>query len=424
MVSSLKLDLTDIGNVRIKAAADEESFELIGAFTILNERLDLKLDDQLNLKELTELQIRVYRGDPGAIVNRMRNVKHLKVLNVHSSIESQFDYDSLVKLLINQNNLKVLELKVERFDKIFTEESVKLMKFHLEKFTLVPSTFNEYKYNWLNQFLKTQKNCLEELRVFSWKLQESINEGICNLENLKRLTTHYVPKFFETNDNDTNCIIMKKLTHFRYYSGNTSDNFESMNFDKTLPNLQCLNVHFGLDHRLFGHYPDVKVESNPLKNLKNLREFHIESHNQNLLHHLASSKLLTLATSCEDALYDISSWLQMGKTLPNLEKLIITNVDKRFLKFMISNHEKYVKKLRNLKTLILRDFDYEVINFSIDDGKVKKALVHYRINYTKLMSLELELWKIFEHFEAILLSDEEFDKKYEFYTNYFHQCGP
>jgi hypothetical protein len=215
MVSRLHLDLTDMGTTKARAAADGEIVELIDAFSELNEGIDLNLDDQLDFGELRDFQCRVYRGDPGAIIGRMTNVRHLRSLNVHSSIESQFDYDSLVDLVVNQRDLRVLELKVERIDKVFTEETVEKMKFQLKKLTLVPASFDDLEYKWINVFLASQARCLEELRVFSWTLQDKIGEGICGLEGLKRMTTHCLPAFFESKEGDTNCVVMKNLTHLR-----------------------------------------------------------------------------------------------------------------------------------------------------------------------------------------------------------------
>jgi hypothetical protein len=72
----------------------------------------------------------------------------------------------------------------------------------------------------------------------------------------------------------------------------------------------------------------------------------------------------------------------------------------------------------------LRDFEYEVLQFDVDGGKVTRVLDFYRLSTSSLLSVQVELWKVFENFETVLLSDEEFDERFEFWLCYFHQCGP
>ena len=80
----------------------------------------------------------------------------------------------------------------------------------------------------------------------------------------------------------------------------------------------------------------------------NLKEFHIDSHDQGLLKFLASPSLESLVIPYDDDFYDIELSIEMTKNLPNLQHLTILDIKyEKFFKFVIENYENLVKVMKN-----------------------------------------------------------------------------
>lgn len=156
-----------------------------------------------------------------------------------------------------------------------------------------------------------------------------------------------------------------------------------------------------------------------------MKEFHIESDNQDLLHYLASPNLQKLVIKCEDYLYGIASWTQMARNLPNLQSLTIVEInDEKFLNFIIKNHENYIQKIRKLEILELHYAYEDVLKLYITNGLVTKVVGTCWHTNSILLKKSDVLRKIFEKFDLMMISKDEYEEKYEYMQFYFHSCGP
>ncbi|CAG9811768.1 unnamed protein product [Chironomus riparius] len=426
----LKLNLMNSQRLHKQRSVDNEQDDIIIAQLMSLLECEDEIFGELNLTKLENLEAFFYKIDPAVIFHELRNCKNLKKFCFRSSVETQIHHESLISFLCQQNDLLCLELKVGQMDIIFSAETIDKMNFKLNTLRIVPSFYAECDYTYLNKFLLKQSECLEELRVFSWSCEAEIADGISKLKNLKSLTTHGLLPYFNIQkpqsptEEDKELVVLKNLTYFRYYRGNKNQNFDE--FDTTsLPGLKCLNVHFGIDHRLFGCYPDIKVTANPLRNLRHLKEFHIESCNQDLLHYLSSPNLESLVITYEDVLFDIASWTQIAKNLPKLQSLTIVNVNyEKFLKFIVENHERFIQKIRGLKSLELLLPSNDVLKLFISSGKVTNVVGNYCLTNSPLMKKKELLERKFDKIDFVMISQEEYDDKYERLQFYFHPCGP
>lgn len=181
-------------------------------------------------------------------------------------------------LLTQQSKPKELELRFGLLDNIFLEENIGKFNFKLRKFTIATSKQEKNHFYYLNKFLLMQSENLLDLCV-GGPCVKILLAQFTVLEILHILPLKQYCRVFDLINRQNNILVMKNLTHYRYYGGNTNDSFRRINA-AAFPNLQSLNILFGIDHRLYGAYPDEKTAINPLKNLRRLREFHIESRNQ------------------------------------------------------------------------------------------------------------------------------------------------
>ncbi|XP_070496043.1 uncharacterized protein [Chironomus tepperi] len=425
--TKLKLNLMNSQPLHKQRSFDSFQGDLIIAELMSLLECEDEIFGELKLTKLENLDAFFYKIDPAVIFHELRNCKNLKKFCFRSSVETQIHHESLISFLCQQDDLQCLELKIGQMDIIFSAETIDKMNFKLQTLRIVPSFYADCDYTYLNKFLLKQSDCLEELRVFSWSCEAEIADGISKLQNLKSLTTHGLLPYFHIQRPqavDEEPIMLKNLTYFRYYRGNKNENFDE--FDTTsLPALQCLNVHFGIDHRLFGCTPDIKVTANPLRNLKHLKEFHIESCNQDLLYYLSSPNLEALVITYEDVLFDIASWTQMAKNLPKLQGLTIMNVNhEKFLKFIVDNHERFIQKIRGLKSLELLLPSSDVLKLFIVDGKVTKVVGTYCMTNSSLLKKHELLVRNFYKIDFFMITQEEYDEKYERLQFYFHPCGP
>lgn len=426
-IVKLKLDFTNSQRLHTQRSVDLEQQDVILAelFSIMD--CGNEIFEEFKLTKLEELDAFFYNIDPTSIFKDLMPCKSVKKLSIRHGGNIQHGHDSIVSFLCQQQNLQSLELRIARMDLIFSGETIDAMSCKLKCLRLAPSYYADCDYTYLNKFLLKQSDCLEELRVFAWRCEDEIADGISKLKSLKRLTTHGLLPYFRRekpeNYADVN-VVLDSLIYFRYYKGNRDENFADID-TSAMPNLQCLNAHFGIDHRLFEHSPDIKVNKNPLRNLKYLKEFHIESSNQGLLHFLASTNLETLVLKCEDILYDIGSWTKMAMNLPKLQTLVIVQIlDEKFMKFIIENHENFIQKIRGLKSLELHYVHEDVLKLLIKNGKVINVVGTFCHSNSIFLRRGDQLERKFEKYDLRMISKEEYDEKYETIQFYFHPCGP
>lgn len=412
MVSKVEINWSSVNRI-------VESFEC----EVLMESMEIKLELLENLK------ISFFKVNPEIFFNQLLNSMNVQKLCIrcNATSERQNECISMIKFLKRQSRLEELELNFGNFDEIFSEATIEQFHFKLKKFTIVPSYYTASNFEHLNTFLLTQSNSLEELYVFSEQFEEIVANSIYRFRNLKRLSTHTLLSCFEFGC--SNSTEMTSLTHYRYYGGNTNACLQHIN-PASIPNLQSLNVHFGIDHRLSCAYPDEEAKINPLRKLQKLREFHIESRNQNVLHYLASPELKVLATSCEDELREHGNWIKMSNNLPQLQTLIIENLTVDYFKFICSNFKKFIRTLVNLQLLILREhFDNKtVLKFFIQNGKLSKVRAYYCNNGSMLIKRLIQRRKKYKRkfgdFRLISIDDDEYESNFEFWNCYFYICGP
>lgn len=384
-------------------------------YEILAEFMEIKLE------KIEKLKILLHKVNAELLFRQLLNsTKNVKKLCIRCD-ETIHECTSIVAFLTQQLKLEELELKFGKYDDIFSRENVQKLKFKLRKFVVVPGYHCQNDFEYFNQFLLMQSQSLTELSIFSARCEERIANSIYSLQNLKRLSTHTILPCFQFGFN--NDIDMRSLTHYRYYLGNTNESLQSISA-AAFPNLELLNVHLGIGHRLCGVYSDKKVTMNPLSNLPNLRRFHIESRNIDVLKHLSSRHLEVLATSYENELFDKNNWKKMAKNLPNLSTLIVENIRQPFLK-VICDIEKFLKKI-NLQFLILREhFDCKtVLIFQIRKGEIFEVQGYYCNGRNSLLENEKGFRKKFRDFKLICLYDHDYDKYFEFWNCYFYSYGP
>lgn len=225
---------------------------------------------------------------------------------------------------------------------------------------------------------------------------------------------------------------MKSLTHIRC-DNVAGDLLLKYIYVFAIPTLQYLNVRFSIDTEI-----DIEIEEiraglrvlgccvdmrNPLINFSNLREFHVK--NIHLKTHvfsriLVSSVIEILGISYDDSLLYIDGWTELTNNLPNLQHLIIHDVDEHFLKFFYKNFLIFIPKLTNLKSLILGDpFDIQrVVEFFIQNAKVEKACGYCCHKFNKLLKRGNEFKNKFDGFQFILVGNEEYDERFGFWSCY------
>ncbi|XP_070497194.1 uncharacterized protein [Chironomus tepperi] len=369
-----------------------------------------------NLRKLENLEISFFKFDPTTVIADLISSKNLKKFCFRCSAKDQFDHKILTSFLSQQHDLKHLELEVAQIDKIF---AVNLMNFELKTLKIVTTHDRDCDYLFLNHFLSTQSNCLEELRTFPKKFESKIIDGILMLKSLKKLTTHGLLCCFSKADGHAalDPIVLNSLTYYRFSQKNKNEIFDEFDFS-SLPNLKCLNIQFGSNFVVIGTDPVVKVTANPLRNLMNLKEFYIDSYDQDLLTFLASPSLECLVIPYDADFYDIETSLKMTQNLPNLQHLTIVDIKyEKFLTFFIENHENLVKIMKNnnhgLRTLELHFSLNDVLKLMIANGEVVKVVGSYSYVDHFMYKNQKLLKKSFKNFELSMASDDAYHEKYE-----------
>ncbi|CAH1735299.1 unnamed protein product [Chironomus riparius] len=411
-ITKLKITMTTrlCGNPKDQGESDAAVVEeLTRSLTCKVERIF----QEFKLTKLENLEISFFKFDPTTILNELLCCKNVKKFHFHCTAKDQYCDKVLRSFLQQQKHLKHLELEVAQIENIFMDG---LMNFELTTLKIVTTHDIDNDYSNLNRFLLTQSDCLEELRTFPRKFENIIIGGILSLKNLKKLTTHGLLPCFKIQE-PLDPSIFSNLTYYRFSQKNKNENFDE--FDLTcLPNLKCLNVQFGSNFVIVGTDPIVEVTANPLRNLTNLKEFHIDSHDQGLLKFLASSNLESLVIPYDDDFYDIETSIEMTKNLPNLHHLTIMDIKyEKFFKFVIENYENLVKVMKNnnhgLKTLELHFSLNDVLKLIITNGEVTKAIGSYTVSDHFMYKNQKLLKKKFKNFNLSMATDDEYNEKYE-----------
>ena len=258
-----------------------------------------------------------------------------------------------------------------------------------------------------NEFLTSQSDSLEELAVSSRGYEYWHSEAISKLKNLKKLTMdgHFM-LFDKQRYNDLT--FLHNLRHLRLIKALTNDDFRKIDLTQ-LPNLQCLNVRCN-DEELF---------VNPLENLINLKEFHIDNQSCSLFKLLASPSLKSLVISCNNRNFNgINNWTQMSQNLPNLQHLTIVNVDN--FKYFIENSQKIIQVMTScrLKTIEIHSKVNDVLKLFIENGRVLSAQAYYCHRHGYLWSKQNILENIFGNFNLTWISEEDYFEKLDFWDSF------
>jgi len=96
----------------------------------------------------------------------------------------------------------------------------------------------------------------------------------------------------------------------------------------------------------------------------------------------------------------------------------------KFLKFIVENHERFIQKIRGLKSLELLLPSSDVLKLFIVNGNVTNVVGTYCMTSSPLMKKKDLLERKFEKLDFVMITQEEYDDKYERLQFYFHPCGP
>lgn len=154
-----------------------------------------------------------------------------------------------------------------------------------------------------------------------------------------------------------------------------------------------------------------------------MKEFHIESYDQDLLRYLASSSLQTLVIKADDIL-DVESWSLLSNNLPELKSLTVSSyMDEGFLNFIIENYKICMQKIPKLEVLQLL-WASEDIKLYTANGIVTKVFGTCCSTNSILLKKIDVLKETFENFDYSIIDLDDFEGKYEYMQFYFHACGP
>lgn len=304
--------------------------------------------------------------------------------------------------------LEEFELRLGNFEDISSRKLSRKIDIEMKKYLATPAKPQRNKLRHFKKLLLRQ----DQLRTTSRQWEERIADSIYTLQNLKHLSTHILLPRFATHDES---VVMPNLTHYRFHNSNTNESLQSIN-RTTFPNLQCLNVHFGKDM-------DEDININPLEKLQHLREFHIQSCDQLILPYIASPTLEVLAATCDSEYLDRRSWIKMSESLPKLHTLILENQNlcEEFLIYF-TRYYKLILNAVNIKLLILREHFSKRVSFDffIEKGNVLKVRGYYCNKSNVSVTKEDLIRNTFKDVEMILINEEEYDSKFEFWNCYFH----